>query len=371
MKYALALAGGGTRGAFEVGVWRALNELGIEISAIVGTSIGAVNGAIFASGLDGEELWTNIKARDIIDIKGDNLFSIHTLISSAKQLADGGIDASAFTEFLSKHLNEEKVRMSDIEYGLCTYRTDTKESAELFIDDIPEGELADYVLASANFPMFKRKTINGAEYVDGSVTNNLPLNMLINRGYDSIIAVTVKGVGLTKNVDRCGVNIINIDCRTPEVGLMEFDKDSIIKSIKSGYYECMRVFGRYWGDLYSITPDSFSKAVFRYGREIVKGDEEEAAMCGIDRYKAYTFDELASAVVSSYTNSRRLQFLVRAIESSSSARGVLDNLGRFFRAGNAVVYLKKHLKCRKLRFCLKKRQKRLVFYSKILYNKYV
>ena len=45
--YGLVLAGGGTRGAYEVGAWKALKELDIEITGIVGTSIGAINGALF------------------------------------------------------------------------------------------------------------------------------------------------------------------------------------------------------------------------------------------------------------------------------------------------------------------------------------
>ena len=341
-KYALALAGGGTRGAFQVGVWQALGELGIEISAITGTSIGAVNGAMFASGVDPSELWKNIEAKDIIDIEGDNLFSWQTLISTAKQIKDGGIDASSFNEFLSRHLDEEKVRNSNIEYGLCTYRTDTKKSMELFVEDIPEGELADYIVASANFPVFKRKTIDGVEYIDGGVTNNLPLDMLIARGYDTIIAVSVKGVGLNRNVDRCGVNMIEIDCHTPEVGIMDFDTESIKRSIKSGYYECMRVFGKYLGSMYSITPDSYSKAQFVYGKEILDGIEEAADMCEIDKYRVYTFDELCSLVLASYNDCRTLKYLVRAMESESSARGMLDALGKYFRAANAIVYLSKH-----------------------------
>ena len=46
-RYGLVLAGGGTKGAYEVGAWKALKELDVEITAIVGTSIGAINGALF------------------------------------------------------------------------------------------------------------------------------------------------------------------------------------------------------------------------------------------------------------------------------------------------------------------------------------
>ena len=111
MKYALALGGGGTRGAFEVGVWHALNELGIEIEAITGTSIGAVNGAVFASGLDADDLWLNIRATDIAEIKGNNLFSPMSLFGAVKDLTSGGIDASAFKDFLARHIDEKLTKL--------------------------------------------------------------------------------------------------------------------------------------------------------------------------------------------------------------------------------------------------------------------
>lgn len=46
-EYGLVLAGGGTKGAYEVGVWKALKEMNINITAVVGASIGALNGALF------------------------------------------------------------------------------------------------------------------------------------------------------------------------------------------------------------------------------------------------------------------------------------------------------------------------------------
>ncbi len=340
MKYALALAGGGTRGAFQVGVWQALKELGIEISAVCGTSIGAVNGAMFVSGKDGEALWKSIKAQNVADIKGDNMFSLTSLVSLAKKISEGGVDASAFGEFLSDVLNEDDVRNSHIDFGLCTFRTDTKESKELFIEDIPQGQLLQFILASASFPLFKPVNIDGAEYSDGALRNNLPVNMLIERGYDTIISVSVKGPGVVKNIDRCGINIINIDCHSPEVGVMDFDTTAIAESIKSGYYECMRVFGRYYGETYSITPESFAEARLAYGPEIISGLEEAASMCKINPYTVYTFDELVDRVLKEYKNYAPLKLMTAAMEKNLPGKNMLDGLGKIFRAANSVTYLK-------------------------------
>ena len=66
--YGLVLAGGGTKGAYEVGAWKALRELGVDITAIVGTSIGAINGALFLQNDFDKvmELYDNIKFEDLV-----------------------------------------------------------------------------------------------------------------------------------------------------------------------------------------------------------------------------------------------------------------------------------------------------------------
>lgn len=341
MKYGLALAGGGTRGAFEVGVWEALTELGVEIGAITGTSIGAVNGAVFASGKDAKALWENINAEDIAEFEGEDMFSLPTLIKTLKKVPEGGVDASAFKTLLKSCINEENVRKSGIDYGLCTYRMDTKKGVELFIEDIPQGKLVDFVHASANFPIFKPATIDGIEYRDGALRNNLPVNMLISRGYDSIISVSIKGVGVVRSIDRCGVNIIEINCKTPEVGIMDFSREGIKDTIKSGYYECMRVFGKYSGRHYPIENESYRQARRIYGPDIIRGLEDAALMCGTDRYRAYSFEELRDGVLNSYKQNRRLRLMTAAISKEYAGRGALDSLGKLFRAANAIVYLKR------------------------------
>lgn len=342
MKYALALAGGGTRGAFEVGVWQALRKLNIEVCAITGTSIGAVNGAVFASGIDGDELWKTITAQDVIDIDGNNLFSLSSLISLAKKVPEGGVDATAFVDFLKKTLDEDKIRQSGIDYGLCTYRVNDKKSEELFLNDIPVGKLPEYVAASACFPLFKHTIIDGVAYSDGGLTNNLPEDMLIAKGYDTIISVSVKGPGFVRSVDKCGINIIDINCHDPKVGVLEFDRDSIAESIKSGYYECMRVFGAYAGTDFSINPQSYADARKKIGPHILSGLESAAKICKVDPYREYTVSELLDEVLSKYKDNVRLKLLTAVMEKNLPGRGLLDALGSLFNAANAIVYLSAH-----------------------------
>ena len=68
MKTAIVLAGGGSKGSYQAGVWKALRELGVEYQIVTGTSIGAVNGALMVMGdyERAERLWHTVTVEDIM-----------------------------------------------------------------------------------------------------------------------------------------------------------------------------------------------------------------------------------------------------------------------------------------------------------------
>lgn len=204
-KYGLALAGGGAKGAYQFGVWTALRELGIEIQGIVGTSIGALNGAAIIQG-DYDalyELWHNLKASYILNIS-DEIYdkirnvdfsstSFSELFDEVKHIIDlDGLDVSPLKDLIHSILNEEKIRNSGMDFGLVTVSITDLEALELYIEDIPEGQLKDYLLATAYLPFFKRERLQGKYFLDGMYYNNLPTNMLVEKGYDRIIEVHLK-----------------------------------------------------------------------------------------------------------------------------------------------------------------------------------
>ena len=67
--YAIALEGGGAKGAYEAGVWKALDEAGVKYNAVAGTSVGALNGAMMASRdlSTALHLWENVKFSQVFD----------------------------------------------------------------------------------------------------------------------------------------------------------------------------------------------------------------------------------------------------------------------------------------------------------------
>lgn len=344
MKYGLALGGGGARGAFEAGVWRALMELKKEITHITGTSVGAINGAAFAAGVDAARLWREIRPEHIVSgAANEDMLSISALSRSFLDMVKGGLDTLPLRELLCGAIDEDRVRGSDISFGLCAFSVTNKRVEELFIKEIPRGRLMDYILASACFPIFKPVRIDGEDYTDGGIRNNLPENMLIGVGAKNIISVSVGGAGVVRDTDSCGVNIIKIRYKDREQGMMDFAPEHIERSISSGYFECMKAFCRYSGERFYVNNRSYSSAVTKYGRKLVSDIERAAELSGLEGCREYTFSELVRGTLERFSDCQELKKIVDRIEKEPPCfmHGKLDLLYKNFDAANAVAYFRR------------------------------
>ena len=73
-----------------------------------------------------------------------------------------------------------------------TYSLTEKQPLSIFVEDMPYGQVADYVMASASFPGFKKTVVEGQEYIDGGIYDNMPVNMMLDRGYKDVVAIETK-----------------------------------------------------------------------------------------------------------------------------------------------------------------------------------
>ena len=263
----LALEGGGAKGAYHIGVYRALCELGIEIDGVVGTSIGAINGAIIAQGdgLAAWDIWSETENSTIFDIDeqldtrlheegitGKNIAQIVELIR--KHLKNGGIDTSQIKSFIETHVDEARVRNSGIDYGLVTLSLTSRKPLELMLEEIPEGQLTSYILASASLPGFKTERVDGEKLVDGGLWNNLPLSLLIDRGYDTLIAVRTNAVGRVREANHFGCAVIEIIPSEDLGSILDFNKERGRRNLQLGYLDALRLFKHLRGRRYYIEP---------------------------------------------------------------------------------------------------------------------
>jgi len=154
----LVLEGGGARGAYHVGAYKAIKELNIEIGGIAGSSIGAINGAMMVQGdydllekvwlsVDSYELF-DIDEKTIEDLKHFNLQKVnfsYLLHQSKEILNNRGLDTSRIRELFDYYIDEDKIRSSCIDFGMVTFNLTDKKPMELLKEDIPEGKLVDFL----------------------------------------------------------------------------------------------------------------------------------------------------------------------------------------------------------------------------------
>ena len=198
--YGLVLEGGGARGSYHMGVYKAILEEGIDIKAVAGTSIGALNGAMIVQG-DYEkclELWNNISYTDIIQANQDEIDRMmnsklkledvkHLSKKFLALLSERGFDISPFKEMIESFTDEEKMRKSPMDFAIVTVNLTDLTPIEIFVEDIPEGKVGNYLLASSYLPIFKSEKLGGKTYLDGGFYDNLPFKILQKKGYRNLI----------------------------------------------------------------------------------------------------------------------------------------------------------------------------------------
>ncbi|HBM80751.1 MAG TPA: patatin, partial [Clostridiaceae bacterium] len=261
--YGVVLGGGGARGGYEIGVWKALRELQIPIAAVTGTSVGALNGAMMVQGdYDiAEEIWMSVTADSIINMENEIASAVQdkkksmSFINTIKfMITSKGLDITPLKELLLKVIDEEKIRRSETDLGIVTFSLTDFKPVQLFKRNIPEGKLVDYLLASACFPAFKIQEIDNKKFIDGGVYDNMPVSLIIRKNIKNIIAVDISTIELIRKIDSKGLNIINIKNSQDLGGILSFDSERSKRNMEIGYYDALKAFHKYDGKKYFIIP---------------------------------------------------------------------------------------------------------------------
>lgn len=311
-EYGLVLAGGGTKGAYQVGVWKALKELNVNIKGVVGASIGALNGALFLQDdfIMTENMYKNIKLGDIMKIDGvnenKNIFSLSNVFNLATDYTkQRGIDNTPLRNLIEKNVDMDKLYNSNIDFGLVTYSVKSKQPLQKFKSEIKKEEMADYLLASSCFPIFKPQKIDNQEYFDGGLYDNIPANMLIEKGYKNIIIADIAGVGFSKKMANKDVYIKVIKPSEDLGGTFEFNHEKIVKNIKLGYLDTMKAFNQVQGHMYYFKTEEFLKILEIFNLETIYGLEYAAQTYKMYKYKEYTFEEFIEELYAKHKDAEK------------------------------------------------------------------
>ncbi len=316
-KYGLVLAGGGAKGAYQLGAWKAMRELGISFSAVAGVSIGSINGALIVAG-DYENalrLWKSASVDKGVNITEElkdpeNLFSLRNFSALFKEIVkNGGIDASPTKDFLKEFIDEEKVRKSDIKFGMVTFQLSEFTPLEIFLDKIPEGQLIDFLLASSKVPGVSKIGPEGEKYLDGGVYDNAPIGLLRKYGYNKLIVVDIssrKGLGHRGDLS-CTQAVIIRPYDIEDLGAaFDFSEEMYEKRIKMGYLDTRKTFGYLSGRRFYFEKDVFDEMIEEYGADVCEQLEAFACEIGVEKVKIYGKSDFMVALKEKYEEYKEL-----------------------------------------------------------------
>ena len=256
VKYGIVLEGGGARGAYQIGAWKALQEAGIAIGGISGASVGALNGALMCmDDLDRAcHIWENLTYSKVMNVsdaliekfrsKDLEIQDFQELGSAVRKvLKDGGLDVTPLKDLIEGTVDEERIRASERELFVITYSLTDWKKVVINIKELSDGAMSDALLASAYFPAFKREKLGGKRYMDGGSADNVPIEPLLERGYKNLIVIRIYGLG--RDSERFleipeDVAVYHIAPRQDLGGILEFSGKKARKLMTLGYYDAMR-----------------------------------------------------------------------------------------------------------------------------------
>ena len=274
-KLGLVFAGGGGKGAYQIGVWDALRKYGIDrnISAIAGNSVGGLNAALFMAGSyeTAEKIWRNIHPDQILHINfarivqaflAQTLSKISPAVISAilpALLAHGIFSREGLLEVLDSEADLLGVSASGIAgYVTCCPLDDLSSVEYIKLNGLEPGLIKKYLLATSAIPgVFAAEWINNKCYVDGGThgfinltcgkdgADNFPIRPLLNEGCNYVIVVHLSAASMIQRECFPGVEILEIFPSKNLGGFMDgtldFSAEGARRRMLLGYHDTIRV----------------------------------------------------------------------------------------------------------------------------------
>ena len=250
-------------------MWQALDEAGIKYNAVSGTSVGALNGGLMAMRdlPRAKDAWNNMKLGKVIELdeeqeenlsrafNGDiGLDDVQRLIPEALEIIKNrGLDVAPLRAWVREVVDAKAIKESDVELYIATVSITDRKALEVKVNDLPEDQICDMLLASAYHPTFRLEKLGGKFYTDGGFVDTLPLHALVTNGYKDIIAVRIPGIGHNRRFKMPDdVNVTYIATNADLGGVLNFDAEQSRRDIAIGYLDAKRVLYGLYGKHYYI-----------------------------------------------------------------------------------------------------------------------
>lgn len=311
-EYGLVLEGGGAKGAYQIGAWKAFREAGVKIKGVSGTSVGALNGALICMGdlEEAEKIWENISYSKIMDVDDDTMKQLLGMKLKAREflefglryVRDGGMDVTPLKKLIEECVKPQIIIDSPMDFFVQTFHVDSMQELHVDMKEIGPELIRDMLLASAYmFPVFKTEKLHGNRYVDGGLADNVPIDALLGRGYQDIIVVRIFGVGFTRPVEVPeGVNIVTVEPRVDLGNIIDFNAEKSRRNIIIGYFDAMRAIYGLEGRIYYI--DQSHDEAFYLHKLISLKDGDMAIRTYIEKFLPKIAAELKLGAEWTYTD---------------------------------------------------------------------
>ena len=192
MKTGLLLEGGAMRGLYTAGILDVFMEKGIKIDGIIGVSAGALFGMNYKSKQIGRVLRYNKKYA-----KSKQYMGFYSLIST------GDIMNREFC--FNKIVNEldpvdfETFKNSEVEFYAVVTNMETGKPEYIKIDDLKDKVQLEYLRAAGSMPYVSKPVIiKGKKYLDGGISDSIPIEKIMNMGFDKIIVILTRPIEYRK-----------------------------------------------------------------------------------------------------------------------------------------------------------------------------
>lgn len=262
-KIGLVFTGGGGKGAYQIGVWRAFRKFGIDkhIAAVSGTSVGALNLVLFLQGdlRKAERIWLNISPEKILTSsqekftkKFEAIFP-HKIDSSLipKLMSKGYFSHDGLLEIIQKEASLELVSKSDIPFYATCVNVATFKPVHFKLNGHPTKYIESVLLASSALPgVFDSVMIDGERYLDGGFSlfgksENIPVLPLYEEGCKTIIVVHLNKKNQINHSLYPKAKIIEIIPQQSQGGIidgtLDFTPSGSSRRIKQGYDDTIRI----------------------------------------------------------------------------------------------------------------------------------
>jgi NTE family protein len=174
------------------------------------------------------------------------------LIPQALELIrNRGLDVSPLRAWVHEIMDVKKIHESDVDFYLSTVSLSDRKSLEVHVNELPEDEICDMLLASAYHPSFRLEKLGGKLYADGGFVDNLPLHALVENGYRDIIAVRIPSMGVERRFKMPeDANVTTIRTWADLGHVLNFDSAQARRDMEIGYLDARRVLYGLYGRRY-------------------------------------------------------------------------------------------------------------------------